>query len=300
MTAPKPLMYRALEWVMTSRDPERTSSQLAELDQWLAADPEHQRAFWEIDAAVDAVASEGLSSPPPASDLTGSVHMDTTLRPESKVDSDVVTLIRTPDQSQSRVHTGQAAPSRTPESFLRKTLEFEREIRASLRRYTLCHADTEDLLQEVYLRLWKYLARPEADDHSVRKVALAVAHNVGLDRSRRAAIDLDADKFEVLASAAINTLDESVNSDAELEVLFKVMEGLPDSSRQILLLANVYGYTRSEIASRLQISEAAVSKGLTEAVRLIAEAPFVDSRRATKPDRLEWVKLHLSSLLRRK
>src|SRR5262245_37752716 len=110
MTSPEALMYRALEWVIISRDPDRTPSQLAELDQWLAVDPENQRVFWEIDAAVDAIAaSEVISPQSTANYLAGSVRTASNVKPASKLESDVVTLHPNPNESQAPGHTVNAA-----------------------------------------------------------------------------------------------------------------------------------------------------------------------------------------------
>lgn len=88
-----------------------------------------------------------------------------------------------------------------------------------------------------------------------------------------------------------STKESRLNSDQELAMLVKAIQGLPARCRQIFALRKVYGYSQKEIALRLNISENTVEQHLTKAARHCAHTLFdqpVTERRSVLFDRFRF------------
>jgi RNA polymerase sigma factor (sigma-70 family) len=288
MTSSEALMHRALEWVIAISDPECPPSQLVELDQWLAADPENERIFWAIDAALETAAgAERLATLPfadsPKSESRKALAAEHQLGGETSITDK-------PDPSQSREVTGQRVVARMEERYLLQALEFEGVLRACLYRYTRNNSDVDDLLHEVYARLLIAGGTDEPEVRSVRAFAFTIARNVAFDwlRDRQIVpIELVADLEAVEMLDEGDQLQEIVESQPEIMAMIKAIEGLPDRCRQVFILCKVYGYSQKEIAVKLAMSERAVEHNLTRAARSLAHALFEGPHASERLERLE-------------
>ena len=137
------------------------------------------------------------------------------------------------------------------------------------------HHDAEDAAQECFLRVWKWRDRL----HQVRnpKTWLArIAWTAALDRrSRRSAFagSEDADGpacLESLADAGVAP-DERIARAQMLELLEKMILGLPEELRLPLELSTVKELNSTEIAEIMEIPENSVRTRLLRARRLLKE-----------------------------
>lgn len=93
---------------------------------------------------------------------------------------------------------------------------------------------------------------------------------------------------------ALAVLDECtqvesiVGAQEELARLSEAVAGLPERCRQVYTLRKVYGFTQSEIASRLRVSEETVQDYLALAARRCAHALF-DRPPAATPRRVAFL-----------
>jgi RNA polymerase sigma-70 factor (ECF subfamily) len=164
-----------------------------------------------------------------------------------------------------------AAQEDIRERYVIQAFGHEPKIRAQLYRMTRNVADTEELLQEVYMRLLTM------DEQHLRKVkcvlafVLTMARNIVRDwvRHRKVvSITLIADLESDLAGG--EQPDDLFPIDQELEALADIVESMPFKRRQVFTLRKVYGLSQKEIARKLSISENTVEQHLTKAARNIA------------------------------
>ena len=120
--------------------------------------------------------------------------------------------------------------------------------------------DSEDVLQEVYLKVWNNCAQFDAQKGHVASWLAGIAHHSALDslRRRRARPDShriiapDAlDLYDGMPSTAATPLENAIRRQGSRAV-HASLQALPDMHRQSLALAFFEGLSHSEIANRLQ------------------------------------------------
>lgn len=147
-----------------------------------------------------------------------------------------------------------------------------RQIVPKLTRYLTFrmknHADSEEVAQEVYLRLMRIkdvdlVRNPSA---YLFKIANNLVSEILLKQSKApATIDL-AEAIEHGLDEDTNTLARQIESDAAIKRLEKLLEELPPLYRSVLLLRKRDGYSHKEIANKLSISPNTVHIYLTRAL----------------------------------
>ena len=108
-----------------------------------------------------------------------------------------------------------------------------------------------EVLQEVYLRIWQHAADYRTDKGSPMTWMIAVARNRALDRRRVRHPELPFDdiaELEDLSDNRANPLDGVVG--AEARALGHCLGELETRQRQCILLACTEGYTHAELAQR--------------------------------------------------
>jgi RNA polymerase sigma-70 factor, ECF subfamily len=114
-------------------------------------------------------------------------------------------------------------------------------------------ADAEDLLQEVFVQLWRQAGQYRRDRGTPEAWIINITRSRAIDRLRSAR---RMDKSFVLTAdpPAAETADavESAAAESELRVIMNsALASLPESQRTVLELAYFDGFTQSEIAARL-------------------------------------------------
>jgi RNA polymerase sigma factor (sigma-70 family) len=143
---------------------------------------------------------------------------------------------------------------------------------------------------------------PQAAIASPRALLFRVARNLCIDEARHRQVvqSWAAQQSEVSRQTAAPSCEYVTAQRQVLRRVIGVLESLPPLRREVFLLFRAYGFTRTEIAGQLTLSEAAVAKHLVRAAldcsRVFAEmqgelieAPTVSSRssfRATLAE--EW------------
>lgn len=153
-----------------------------------------------------------------------------------------------------------------------------RALRSHLARY-VSRADAEDLLQELWLRVWQCAGQW---DGSGRLLAwlLAIATNLALNhlRGRRALVSLAAlaeDEFSETLATASDALvagpEEQVLWHDQLDRVRSAMALLPARQQAALRLVRLEGRTLREAASILGVPVGTVKSRLHHAHRLLME-----------------------------
>lgn len=116
--------------------------------------------------------------------------------------------------------------------------------------------EAEDILQEVFVRVWNRAAKYDAQVGGPLPWLVGVARNCAIDRLRarrvRAAVDgLPADGDMLEATATDIRTPEAAVLDAERRGrLTDALAGLPGEQRRLIEAAFFEGYTHSELAQR--------------------------------------------------
>lgn len=102
---------------------------------------------------------------------------------------------------------------------------------------------------------------------SPRALLFRVARNLCIDdaRRRKVAQDWASDHAGLGAQLTAQSSEYIVAQQRVLTRVVEAMEKLPPRRREVFLLFRAYGYTRAEIAQRLNITEMAVAKHMLRA-----------------------------------
>ena len=133
---------------------------------------------------------------------------------------------------------------------------FKKRVWAVCRRYTRTTAEAEDVLQEVFIKLFKQLDRvqkPESLGGWVRQVTVSVA----VDYYRANVKQYEQTNLE----EHINYIDQNqaekpivLDYISHQEMLY-LLQSLPEGYRMVLNLYIIDGYSHTEIAQMLDITE---------------------------------------------
>jgi RNA polymerase sigma-70 factor (ECF subfamily) len=156
--------------------------------------------------------------------------------------------------------------------FVREVLPLEAGLIRFLSRRWRNKKDVEDLLQDVYMRV--YEAAQKEMPHPVRPFVFTVARNLLINRSRREHVVAIQSVADV---DLLNVFDEepgperNVMAREELVRLQEALDQLPPRARQAVVYRKIEGLSRREIASRMGIAEQTVNRHLTDGMYALAE-----------------------------
>jgi RNA polymerase sigma-70 factor (ECF subfamily) len=165
-----------------------------------------------------------------------------------------------------------------PEAFERLVHQHGSTLRAHLGRY-VGHQSAEDLLQEVWLRVWQRAGQWNGRG-SVIGWLLAIGTNLALNalraRRRTASIDalMESEEWDTVASAS-----EAVAPEPEDEVIWRdqlartvaLIENMPADRQAVVRMARIEGRPLHEIAAALGVPLGTVKSRLHHAMRWLNE-----------------------------
>ncbi len=139
-----------------------------------------------------------------------------------------------------------------------------------LRRLVSCRDTAEDLAHEAYVRVATALERQPVEH--VPTFLFQTAHNLAIDHLRR-----ETRRNRLFDRGDPDTVADTVPSrDASPETaaadrqalarLVAALDGLPERTRQVLLLGRVEGLSYPQIAQRLGVSQTTVYKDMQTAL----------------------------------
>ncbi|GAA5150239.1 ECF RNA polymerase sigma factor SigK [Microbacterium pseudoresistens] len=118
-------------------------------------------------------------------------------------------------------------------------------------RVLVNRAQSEEVLQEVFLEVWQSAARFAPNKGQGRTWVLTIAHRRAVDRVRASQASADRDVRAGLKDIAIehDGVAEQVELGIAGEQVVAALGRLPDVQRETLVLAYYGGYSQSEIAA---------------------------------------------------
>lgn len=187
----------------------------------------------------------------------------------------------TPDTRREEQGSHRAAVS-APELrawFLSEVLPLEAALTRFLRRNWRNENEVDDLLQEVYVRVFE--AAQKQIPESAKPFVFTTAHNLLVDRVRHNKV------VPIEAIGELDTLnveldepgpDRNVIARDELRRLQLALDSLPPRAREAIILKQVEGLPRREVAARMKITERTVQWHLSEGLQALAAVLYSDTR----------------------
>jgi len=122
---------------------------------------------------------------------------------------------------------------------------------ALILRVVVNRAQSEEVLQEVFLEIWQSAARFAPNRGQGRSWVLTIAHRRAVDRVRASQSSTDRDVRVGVRdfAAARNVVEEAVEERLEGSRVVAALSGLPEAQQEALILAYYGGYSQSEISA---------------------------------------------------
>ena len=137
-------------------------------------------------------------------------------------------------------------------------------------RITMNRAEAEDVVQDTLLKVWEQRSQWE-QINSLEAFAIATCRNRALDVLKRAGRNTKSlDEVDDVHSPMPN-VQSSMEAREQISLVRRLMDGLPEVQRTIMLLRDIEGKTYQEIAQALGISETQVKVYLHRARTKIKE-----------------------------
>jgi RNA polymerase sigma-70 factor (ECF subfamily) len=168
--------------------------------------------------------------------------------------------------------------------FLREVLPLESLLMQFLRHNWREQGDVEDILHDVYIRVFEAACRQIPEQ--TKPFVFTTARNLLISSVRKrqvipieAVADLDALGIAMDSPGP----DRSAIARDELRRLQNAIDKLPPRLREALILRRVEGLSRGEIAQRMNVSEATVSAYLMDGMYALADLFYAAPAEAGKP-----------------
>lgn len=102
----------------------------------------------------------------------------------------------------------------------------------------------QDITQEVFIKAWKAIKSCGGKEQTFTPWLYRIAHNHTVDTFRKAHADLP---LETANCNSTENIEQNAESSLEWHQVLKMVSGLPDQQRQIILLKFLEGYDNDEI-----------------------------------------------------
>lgn len=138
----------------------------------------------------------------------------------------------------------------------------------------------EDVVQDVFVRLWRYPERFDPRRGSVRAFLLMECRGRAIDAVRGEVARRERDQRQgTLASSATRGIEDHVVKHERCESVRQALLRLPAELRTPLVLAFYEGFTYNDVARILRVPEGTAKARLRRAMRRLARDPVLMAMR---------------------
>ncbi|MEQ9298011.1 MAG: RNA polymerase sigma-70 factor [Cyclobacteriaceae bacterium] len=128
----------------------------------------------------------------------------------------------------------------------------------------------EDLVQEVFIKVWE--KRNTIAKDTLKSLLYTMARNLMINHyNHMKVVKTHVDREVVAESVEVQTPQFKMEEKEFGEKLKRVLEKMPDGSREVFLMNRIDRVKYDAIASRLEISVKAVEKRMSKALSIIRE-----------------------------
>lgn len=134
---------------------------------------------------------------------------------------------------------------------------------------------SEDILQEVFIKIAKNIDKVNDDIHSVeaKGFIMTITKNMAIDYYRKNAVRRD---YEVVVEECEEILFYDIDEDLVLNIepenrIVTILKSMKESYRDIFILKYVDGLENSEIADLLDITEETIRQRISRGKKMIEE-----------------------------
>jgi RNA polymerase sigma-70 factor (family 1) len=158
-------------------------------------------------------------------------------------------------------------------SFTKKDLREAYEahfdaLRAFLYYKTMDTDLSEDLVQEVFIKVWE--KRKEIKKETLKSLLYTIANNLFLNHVNHLKVVRSHENEQKVSEAVNQQTPQYLFEEKEFEIKFnRVIEDIPEGSREVFLMNRIEKIKYEEIADRLEISIKAVEKRMSKALQII-------------------------------
>lgn len=128
--------------------------------------------------------------------------------------------------------------------------------------------DAEDLLQNTFLRLWKYRSSIN-ENFLLDQHLFNIARTVFIDHTRA---QNKLSKIEAVIKREVAAAMEQVRDELDKDRLEQVLKEMPDLRRKAFMMHKLEGYSYKEIADQLSINTKTVDNHISRALKQIRKA----------------------------
>ncbi len=179
-------------------------------------------------------------------------------------------MIKHPDDNEIFELLSQGA-SYTERAFNIIVKKYGKQLYWQIRRITKNHEQTNDILQNVFVKVWLNLEGFKQES-SLYSWMFRIARNETITflekEKRNSSVDMDDSVVEIIAGHA--SLDTHTSEEIS-ELLMKAIEKLPEKQSQVFQLKYFEDLKYSEISQQLGTSEGALKASYFHAVQKIQE-----------------------------
>ena len=154
------------------------------------------------------------------------------------------------------------------QKFLDTILPVKDKLFRLAKRLLVSNDEAEDAVQEVFLKLWN--GREKMNNYkNPEAFAMTMTKNYCLDRLK----SKQASNLTIVHSNYQNSenIQRKVEVNEEVEMVFELMNDLPEKQKIIMQMRDVEQYEFSEISQILDINETAIRVSLSRARKTIRE-----------------------------
>lgn len=133
--------------------------------------------------------------------------------------------------------------------------------------------DTEDISQEVFLRLWTHASKWQPEKARLSTWLHRIAHNLCIDFMRkhgRTVIDDEPTELEI-SEEDYNSSEQGPDGDDRTHRLNFALSTLPEHQRSALMLCHYAGFSNKEAAAIMNVSVKALESYIARARRKLKD-----------------------------
>jgi RNA polymerase sigma-70 factor (ECF subfamily) len=157
---------------------------------------------------------------------------------------------------------------------------YERLVRPAyglVRKVLRDPAQSEEVVQEVLLEVWRTAARFDPGRGGAATWVLMIAHRRAVDRVRSEAAAAEREQRAPQGPADSGAVADNVEASLDAAGLRRCLDGLTDVQRESITLAYYDGYTYPEVAKLLKVALGTIKSRIRDGLRRLRDCLGVSS-----------------------